>query len=152
ARRRPSADHLTEFYLWVSLGGVLGGLFNALISPLVFRDLAEYPLILIAGGMLLPPRDESRSARSIAFDVIVPVIVAGLVLVLYLCMFNDFPDWLAYPGRDWLKAHVPWLVSGWDLLVGRLDNALKWTSEHINEWTNKRLNIDTEALQKLATF
>jgi hypothetical protein len=152
ARRRPSADHLTEFYLWVSLGGVLGGLFNALISPLVFRDLAEYPLILIAGGMLLPARDESRSARSIAFDVIVPVMVAGLVLVLYLCMFNDFPDWLSYPGRDWLKDHLPRVVSGWDSMISRLDDALKWTSEHINEWTNKRLNIDTEALQKLATF
>src|SRR5262245_17983234 len=64
ARQRPPAEHLTEFYLWVSLGGVLGGLFNALISPVIFRDLSEYPLILIAAGLLLPARDESRSPAS----------------------------------------------------------------------------------------
>jgi hypothetical protein len=152
ARRRPPAAHLTEFYLWVSLGGVLGGLFNALISPLIFRDLSEYPLVLIAAGLLVPARDESRSRRSFVLDLAVPVIVAGLVLVLYLCMFNDFPDWLSYPGRDWLKANVPGLVSGWDWLVGTLDVALKWTSEHINKWTKQLLNIEPEVLEKLATF
>ena len=38
ARRRPAAGRLTEFYLWVSLGGVLGGLFNSLVAPLVRAD------------------------------------------------------------------------------------------------------------------
>jgi hypothetical protein len=35
-RDRPPARHLTEFYLWVSVGGVLGGVFNALIAPVAF--------------------------------------------------------------------------------------------------------------------
>jgi len=152
ARRRPPAEHLTEFFLWVSLGGVLGGLFNALISPLIFRDLAEYPLVLIAAGLLLPARDESRSRRSLLFDLLVPVIVAGLVLVLYLFMFNDFPDWLSYPGRDWLKAHVPPVVSVWDWLIGALDVAVKWTSEHIGKWTKNRLDVSPESLEKLTAF
>ena len=33
---RPASDHLTEFYLWLSLGGVLGGLFGALWRSLLF--------------------------------------------------------------------------------------------------------------------
>jgi spermidine synthase len=46
ARRRPHARHLTEFYLWLSVGGVLGGVFNALIAPVVFDHLWEYPIVL----------------------------------------------------------------------------------------------------------
>jgi hypothetical protein len=54
ARDRPSAGHLTEFYLWMSLGGVLGGIFNALIAPLIFKEVVEYPLTLVLAGLLLP--------------------------------------------------------------------------------------------------
>src|SRR5207248_3332649 len=36
ARSRPDAEFLTEFYLWISVGGVLGGAFNALVAPAVF--------------------------------------------------------------------------------------------------------------------
>ena len=43
---RPAARHLTEFYLWMSLGGVLGGLFAALIAPKIFSEVFEYPLLL----------------------------------------------------------------------------------------------------------
>ncbi len=43
---RPAARHLTEFYLLMSLGGVLGGLFAALIAPRIFSEVYEYPLLL----------------------------------------------------------------------------------------------------------
>ncbi len=43
---RPSARSLTEFYLWMSFGGVLGGLFAALVAPKLFSEVFEYPLIL----------------------------------------------------------------------------------------------------------
>ena len=43
---RPHAQHLTEFYLWMSLGGVLGGLFAALIAPQLFQEVLEYPILL----------------------------------------------------------------------------------------------------------
>ena len=43
ARRRPAARHLAEFYFWVSLGGAVGGLFNAIVAPLIFEDVYEYP-------------------------------------------------------------------------------------------------------------
>ena len=48
ARSRPSVAHLTEFYLWISLGGMLGGLLNSIVAPLVFTSTAEYPLLLVA--------------------------------------------------------------------------------------------------------
>ena len=56
ACRRPArGSRLTEFYLWMSLGGVLGGLFNALVAPLVFSGAVEYPLMMAAACLLRPP-------------------------------------------------------------------------------------------------
>ena len=52
ARRRPAPRHLTLFYLMVSLGGALGGIFVALIAPRVFRVYWELPLGMIACGIL----------------------------------------------------------------------------------------------------
>lgn len=46
--RRPAARDLTQFYFYMSLGGVFGGAFTALISPFVFNWVAEYPLLIIA--------------------------------------------------------------------------------------------------------
>ncbi len=46
---RPSARHLTAFYLWMSFGGVIGGLFAAIIAPQVFRSTYEFPLLLTLG-------------------------------------------------------------------------------------------------------
>jgi hypothetical protein len=54
ARDRPGPEHLTEFYFWLSLGGALGGVFNALIAPLIFNDVFEYPLVLVVAGLVLP--------------------------------------------------------------------------------------------------
>lgn len=53
-RRRPAPARLTEFYLWVSFGGVLGGIFAALIAPLIFNRTYEYPILLLAGLLVLP--------------------------------------------------------------------------------------------------
>lgn len=47
AGERPPAQHLTEFYLLVSFGGMMGGLFNTLVAPVVFDSVTEYPLLLV---------------------------------------------------------------------------------------------------------
>ena len=52
ARRAPSASRLTEFYLYVSLGGVIGGVFNSLVAPVVFNSVLEYPVAVIAVSFL----------------------------------------------------------------------------------------------------
>src|SRR5262249_19296192 len=54
AAERPGVAHLTEFYLWLAVGGVLGGLFNALVAPLIFPAVVEYPLILVLACILRP--------------------------------------------------------------------------------------------------
>ncbi len=54
ARRRPHVRHLTEFYLWISVGGVLGGVFNALVAPVVFTQIWEYPLVLVLACLARP--------------------------------------------------------------------------------------------------
>jgi spermidine synthase len=45
-KTKPPAENLTLFYLFISIGGALAGIFNALIAPLVFIQPLEYPLIL----------------------------------------------------------------------------------------------------------
>jgi hypothetical protein len=54
AARRPAPARLTTFYLWLSLGGVLGGAFNALLAPLLFNSVAEYALLVVAAVFLRP--------------------------------------------------------------------------------------------------
>ena len=53
-RRRPAPARLTEFYLWTSLGGVLGGIFAALIAPHIFNGVYEYPILIAAAVLVLP--------------------------------------------------------------------------------------------------
>ena len=53
---RPGPAFLTEFYLLISVGGVLGGLFNALVAPLLFSSLIEYPLMMVLACVLLAMR------------------------------------------------------------------------------------------------
>jgi hypothetical protein len=54
ANDRPPSRQLTEFYLWLSVGGVLGGTFNALLSPVVFRSVVEYPLMMVLACLIRP--------------------------------------------------------------------------------------------------
>jgi spermidine synthase len=54
ARSRPPAGQLTAFYLYLALGGVIGGLFNALVAPVVFHDVLEYPLALVLAALCRP--------------------------------------------------------------------------------------------------
>jgi hypothetical protein len=83
---RPAPRHLTEFYLLISVGGVLGGLFNALLAPLIFSSLIEYPLVMVLACVLL------RAGRGGAGLGLGPgalraavsvLLVAALALVLY---------------------------------------------------------------------
>jgi SAM-dependent methyltransferase len=53
-RLRPAVDHLTGFYLAMSFGGMLGGLFCAVIAPLVFDWAYEHPILILAAAVLVP--------------------------------------------------------------------------------------------------
>lgn len=76
ADRRPEPDHLTAFYLATSLGGVLGGIFNALLAPILFNSIIEYPLVLLLSVWLLsPPVAASSQSRRLAM-VWIPLVFA----------------------------------------------------------------------------
>jgi predicted methyltransferase len=54
ASDRPDASQLTQFYLFIAVGGVLGGAFNALIAPQIFSTIVEYPLVITLAAFVLP--------------------------------------------------------------------------------------------------
>ncbi len=104
AKDRPPPEHLTGFYFWMSLGGVLGGLFNALVAPIVFARLGmvEYPLALVLAGAVRPRADDTDPGLRAADVILVLVLLAlsiGLVLAVPLLIAvptePDAPDALA---------------------------------------------------------
>lgn len=78
ARRRPSAANLTEFYFWMAFGGMLGGVFNALVAPVIFAEIHEYTIALVV-ALLLRPGSIGGGARSRVLDFALP---AGLIVVI----------------------------------------------------------------------
>lgn len=68
AERRPDPAHLTEFYLLISLGGVIGGAFSALVAPVAFNDIAEYPIAVALVALLRLPMQGGRTRSGQAPD------------------------------------------------------------------------------------
>ncbi|MBD2745708.1 fused MFS/spermidine synthase [Microvirga sp. BT688] len=90
--RRPDARNLTSFYLWMSAGGVMGGIFSGLMAPVLFSGILEYPILLVAA---------LAAGRGITWERVVskealPGLAAGGLLVLcgVLMLATD----LARPG------------------------------------------------------
>ncbi|MDQ1405067.1 MAG: hypothetical protein QOG55_696 [Acidobacteriaceae bacterium] len=81
AKTRPGVEQLTEFFLWISLGGVLGGMFNAFLAPFVFRTLQEFPLALIMAAMLRPVATRSTT-KTRWLDLSLPVLLGSAVVIL----------------------------------------------------------------------
>ena len=79
-RRRPPAERLTEFYLMMSVGGVLGGLFNAMLAPRIFSGIIEYPLVMATVCFILPrSAGGADSPHERRRDILVPAVLAVLV-------------------------------------------------------------------------
>lgn len=64
ADARPGPEGLTDFYLWLSVGGVLGGIFNAIVAPRLFTFVAEYPLMLALCMLLVPRRQRAATQQA----------------------------------------------------------------------------------------
>lgn len=78
---RPRPGRLTEFFLLMSLGGVLGGAFNAIAAPLLFPGLIEYPLALVLACALRLPVGEARPAplaRDLLFAAALTLLTGAL--------------------------------------------------------------------------
>ncbi|HEY7764544.1 MAG TPA: fused MFS/spermidine synthase [Aestuariivirgaceae bacterium] len=75
ARLRPGASRATEFYLLMSLGGVIGGASTALLAPLVFNSVLEYPIAVVLACWLRPSRQNESQVRALALDIAVPLVL-----------------------------------------------------------------------------
>ncbi|MGZ9185726.1 MAG: spermidine synthase [Candidatus Binatia bacterium] len=83
AQDRPPARQLTGFYLWISLGGVLGGLFNALLAPQVFSSVLEYPLMMVAAAFARPVFSGAENlAAGKKADWLLPVLLCATMMLL----------------------------------------------------------------------
>jgi len=98
AEDRPAVRHLAEFYLLLSVGGVLGGLFNALVAPALFDTTLEYPLVIVLACLLLPRSAAGDDARDTSrerwLDAGIPAGVALLTILLALAASRFVSDWV----------------------------------------------------------
>jgi SAM-dependent methyltransferase len=89
ARTRPAAENLTEFYLIMSAGGVIGGLFNALLAPLIFTGVTEYVLAVVVGCLLVPPTEQvEHNRRTRIWDGFFPLLIGVLAYVLHYLLYG----------------------------------------------------------------
>ena len=67
AKDRPDPTHLTEFYLILSTGGALASAFVAILAPILFPDIWEYPILLVGAlvalALIAAPASPPAAAR-----------------------------------------------------------------------------------------
>lgn len=83
--RRPSPRYLTSFYLMLSVGGAVGGIFVSLIAPLIFPDFWEYNLGLIYVAVIVVVI-VFQGRRGWLYRLRVPVSVLALVLAVFILL------------------------------------------------------------------
>ncbi|MBX3373614.1 MAG: fused MFS/spermidine synthase [Phycisphaeraceae bacterium] len=93
AEDRPHPSHLTRFYLALSIGGVLGGAFNALLAPHLFTAITEYPVALLCAALIVGGAARTADGRTapgfiaavVRVRTLLPVaLVLGLAVALRL--------------------------------------------------------------------
>jgi hypothetical protein len=119
ARTRPAAKYLTGFYVALSFGGMVGGLFAGLVAPFTFSWIAEYP-ILVALAALCRPAGTERLAGLAKWYWLV---LAGLAVVLIA------PSWTTGELSTWFEDHRVWVAGAVGLLAALLALAL-----HAGRW------------------
>ena len=87
ARRRPAPAALTWFYLLLSTGGVLGGLAAAILAPLFFDSVMEYPIVLAGFALLLPYGRRTASPRARLFGLLPVWTLRPALSALLLLLF-----------------------------------------------------------------
>jgi hypothetical protein len=80
ARTRPPAAYLTGFYVALSFGGMVGGLFAGLIAPNVFSWVAEYPILVVLAALCRPPGSERWPRWSRWFWPLLVVLAVALIV------------------------------------------------------------------------
>jgi SAM-dependent methyltransferase len=142
-RLRPAVGHLTRFYLAMSFGGMLGGLFCAIVAPLLFDWAYEHPLLIVAAALLVPQYSLIPWPRPLALmlGLVLPVFAFALSYAVYVLRWDGFDPMLvmggsilvsllalAALGRRWvfalcLLALMLSYLGGWETLQSSLRGA-----------------------------
>jgi len=80
ARRRPAPRYLTAFYMWLSAGGMIGGIATGLIAPHAFNWVAEYPILIVAAVLCRPGLAWPKSGTG-QYPLFLALAVAALVAI-----------------------------------------------------------------------
>jgi hypothetical protein len=119
ARTRPPAKYLTGFYVALSFGGMVGGLFAGLIAPYTFSWIAEYPILLALAVLCRPPSNERFPGWSRWYWPFLAVIAVALLAPSY--SNNKF--------FTWIDDHHVWVISVFIAVFALLAlglNASRW--------------------------
>ncbi|WP_316165767.1 MULTISPECIES: fused MFS/spermidine synthase [unclassified Bradyrhizobium] len=120
ARTRPAAKYLTGFYVALSFGGMVGGLFAGLIAPFTFSWVAEYPILLALAALCRPAEKGER----------LPLVTRWYWLVLaVLALALMVPAEMTSKVTGYLEEHRVWVVGSVGVLAALLAillNADRW--------------------------
>ena len=120
ARTRPAARYLTGFYVALSFGGMVGGLFAGLIAPYTFSWIAEYPILLALAALCRPPGGKERLPRwSSWYWPFLAVLAVALIA----------PSYSEGKISTWLDEHRVWVIGAVGVLSALLAlglNANRW--------------------------
>ena len=99
-RLRPAAGHLTRFYLAMSVGGMLGGLFCAIIAPLIFDWAYEYPLLILGAALLVPqmPLVPWLKGQEPLMRIALPLMAVLLAAAVYIMRTKGFDSRMILTG------------------------------------------------------
>jgi hypothetical protein len=124
AAARPDPRHLTTFYIWMSLGGVAGGVFNSLIAPVAFPQVIEYSVAIVVGCLLLPRGEKQpsggepdpRAGIRLMVDLMIPFVM--ILICMGLKMFENMPA--SWSLSTWLSNNMNRFASYCDIAL-RID-------------------------------
>jgi hypothetical protein len=102
AAMRPAPKYLTRFYLMISLGGALGGLFVGLLAPKIFNAFFELPVALVAlaalAALLAWPAARVKGLGRLAFAASLAATAAS---AWFFSVYADYLRWDAlYASRN----------------------------------------------------
>jgi hypothetical protein len=139
ARLRPGPRQLTAFYLMISVGGALGGIFVGLVAPVIFNGYWEYHVAIFGTPLLvLVSRVREERGRGTSTFFLLGGVTVGAVLLVYLGLFLQRNIRLSYVNTLALERNFYGVVrvydtngqpARWDMQHGRILHGFQYQDE-----------------------
>ncbi|MEK6593248.1 MAG: fused MFS/spermidine synthase [Pseudomonadota bacterium] len=159
ARTRPDASRLTEFYLWLSVGGALGGTINAVAAPLLFSSILEYPLAIGLACMLRPAPQKSANPVFHWSDIAFPLVLALAFTLLISASIRPFAHgamgvvvYLQAIGLVLYLFHVRPIRFGLGVMVALIASPILHLPDHVLERHRSFFGVHTVLQDKSEKF